>query len=87
MTELKPRRRIKVLLLVEVEVGPDWGVVETPDGPAAVGNQPGTTGNAVIPWTPDAVAGALGESLVDRWPDQGPWWPWRVRSAKQAVAP
>lgn len=84
---LKAKRRIKVLLLVEVEIGEEWMIAEDANGPHARLADPELCSVVNPPWTTDAVAAKLADSLVRRWPAQGKWWPWRVRSAKQAVAP
>lgn len=80
---LEPRRKIKVLVLIEVEVSEGWRVETSPTGPVLIGPNGGTSS-----WQPSVVAGYIERTLRERFPrTAGAWWPWGVRSAKEAIAP
>lgn len=79
---MKPSRKIKILLLIEVMVNDNW-VTDTQDGhPVAV-----DAGGGTISLDPDVITTKIAESMLDRWPNQRSWWPWCIKSVKQAVAP
>jgi hypothetical protein len=82
MTQVKPKRKIKILLLVEVAVSADWAT-DTKDGaPVAVHPRGGE-----ISLDSEEITTRITESMRERWPDQKSWWPWYIKSVKQAVAP
>jgi hypothetical protein len=87
VTELKVKRKINVLLLIQVAAQPDIEVGVNPDfgGPVLIGN------GGVQRWRPDFIAEEIAERLKESFPIvpakgyEGELW--YVKSVKEAIAP